>query len=527
MKNNVQNNSQNNPFEASGDGYDFQALLRKFLAKWYLFLIFPAIGFGVTYWVNDILFTKYKVESSVLIGDFGKENMNSVLFENFGPQTGSNLENEIGILSSFGLHARTLENLDFNVSISEKNILGDEHDLYRVAPVNINLDLNKPYLANATMILSVTDDGAILETGGDSYNIYNPVSKTYSYNEGSLKAKLKDGVPQMTPFGAMTFNIIDQEFRGELIVRFYPTHDLVLGYLYSVKFEEPLNESTIIKLSMISSSPEKAKIYLSALMNQYIQEELDQANKTAENIVNFIDSQLTGITDSLNHIENRLESYRTNHQIFDLSSEGASIYGRLADLEQEKAVLDMNLRYYHTLNEYVQEERFEDLMVPSLAGVTEPVLNQLVGKVLEQQGQLSTLRLALTKDNSRLKNEEEKLRIVIRSLRENLKNLLINTKAQSEDLDRRIAKVNSEVNSLPATERRLLSIQRKFTINEGIYNYLLQRRAESAISKAATKSQNNILDEPRVIEAVFFPNTRTIWLLGLARSYDSCFFIFC
>ncbi|MBS9523183.1 polysaccharide biosynthesis tyrosine autokinase [Litoribacter ruber] len=503
MRNNFQNNSSGNPFESSGDGYDFQALLKKFMAKWYLFLIFPALGFGITYIVNDILFSQYRVESSVLIGDFGKENMNSVLFENFGPQTGTNLENEIGILSSFGLHARTLQGLDFNVSISEKNLLGDELDLYRAGPVNVNLDLNKPYVANATLILSVTDEGVFLETEGESYTIYNPVSKTYSYNDGKLKTKLKDGVPSSTPFGSLTFSIIDQQFRGELIVRFRPTHDLVLDYLHAVSFAEPLNESTIIKLSMVSSSPEKAKVYLSALMNQYIQEELDQANQTAENIVNFIDSQLTGITDSLNHIENRLENYRTNNQIFDLSSEGASIYGRLADLEQEKAILDMNLRYYNTLNEYVQEEKFEELMVPSLAGVTEPVLNQLVSKVLEQQGKLSTLRLALTKDNSRLKNEEEKLRIVIRSLKENLKNLLINTKAQSGDLERRIAKVNAEVSSLPATERRLLSIQRKFTINEGIYNYLLQRRAESAISKAATKSQNNILDEPRIMETVF------------------------
>ena len=503
MSNNQNNNNSSNPFGGDDSaGYDFKALLQKLLAKWYLFVIFAGVGFAIAYAYNRVLFSRYKVESTILAADYG-EAMGSVLFENLVPQKGTNLENEVGILASYGLHRRTLDKLDFHVNISKKNVLGHVQDLYGKSPISLTLDTNKPFVANKEMILTVTDSGIQLQAPGTVYQIYNPATKSYATNSGEVTVKLKEGPAQQTALGIITVNVIDPSFRGDLNVRFKPTEELVKSYVGAVKYEVPANWSTILRLSMESTSKDRATTYLSALMNQYLEEELLAANETAENIVNFIDTQLDGITDSLNFIENRLENYRTSNQIFNLSSEGASIYSRLSDLEEQKAILEISLRYYETLAAYVNEERYEELMVPSLAGVSEPVLNQLVSRVLEQQGKLSSMRLSLTRANPELIRQEEAFRIMLRSLDENLRQLLINTRTQVRELNNRIGRINQEVNALPATERRLLSIQRKFTINEGIYNYLLQRRAESAISKAATRPQNSILDEPRVVGSVF------------------------
>lgn len=525
MSNN-QNNNSSNPFGGDDSaGYDFKALLQKLLAKWYLFVIFAGIGFAIAYAYNRVLFSRYKVESTILAADYG-EAMGSVLFENLVPQKGTNLENEVGILSSYGLHRRTLSKLDFHVNISKKNILGHVQDLYGKSPISLTLDINKPFVANKEMILSVTDDGLELKAPGSVYQIYNPVTETYTTNNGEVNVKLKEGPAQQTALGLITVNVIDPSFRGDLNVRFKSTEELVKSYVGAVKYDVPENWSTILRLSMESTSTVRATTYLSALMNQYLDEELIAANETAENIVNFIDSQLDGISDSLDRVENRMVDYRTSNQIFNLSSEGASIYGRLQDLEEQKAVLEISLRYYETLAAYVSEERYEELMVPSLAGVSEPVLNQLVGRVLEQQGKLSSMRLSLTRANPELMRQEEQFRIMLRTLDENLRQLLINTRNQVRELNNRISRINQEVNALPATERGLMSIQRKFTINEGIYNYLLQRRAESAISKAATRPQNNILDEPRVVGSVFPKRDNNLMMGVLIGFFIPGLFIF-
>ena len=51
---------------------------------------------------------------------------------------------------------------------------------------------------------------------------------------------------------------------------------------------------------------------------------------------------------------------------------------------------------------------------------------------------------------------------------------------------------------LSQNERILLNIQRKFNLNENIYNYLLEKRAEASITKASNISDHKVIDMPRL-----------------------------
>ena len=77
--------------------------------------------------------------------------------------------------------------------------------------------------------------------------------------------------------------------------------------------------------------------YLNQLMETYLQRELDEKNRTSENTIRFIDQQLSGITDSLRGSENKLQQYRSENRIFNLSQEGSIIFERLTELEKEKS----------------------------------------------------------------------------------------------------------------------------------------------------------------------------------------------
>lgn len=57
----------------------------------------------------------------------------------------------------------------------------------------------------------------------------------------------------------------------------------------------------------------------------------------ATNTIDFIDAQLIVLSDSLMFIENRLENFRSNNSIYDLSSEGTAIFTQLKALETELA----------------------------------------------------------------------------------------------------------------------------------------------------------------------------------------------
>src|SRR5690606_33905149 len=99
----------------------------------------------------------------------------------------------------------------------------------------------------------------------------------------------------------------------------------------------------------------------------------DKKNRASENTVRFIDQQLAGISDSLTTSENRLQQFRSENNVFNLSEEGSVIFERLQDLEKQKGETEINLKYYQTLDTYLEKNQGGDLVAPSIIGVTDPL----------------------------------------------------------------------------------------------------------------------------------------------------------
>jgi len=54
---------------------------------------------------------------------------------------------------------------------------------------------------------------------------------------------------------------------------------------------------------------------------------------------------------------------------------------------------------------------------------------------------------------------------------------------------------------LPATEREYINIQREFDLNNTVYTYLLEKRAEAGIARASAVSSNRIIDRAEVFNS--------------------------
>jgi tyrosine-protein kinase Etk/Wzc len=103
--------------------------------------------------------------------------------------------------------------------------------------------------------------------------------------------------------------------------------------------------------------------------------------------------------------------------------------------------------------------------------------------------------------------------VIIENARNNLGTLDISLK----NADDQINKVENEIHNLPVTERQYINIERKFNLNNNIYIYLLQKRAEAGIAKASNIADNKILDPAHVENAVkVSPKNSLNYMLALA-----------
>lgn len=105
-------------------------------------------------------------------------------------------------------------------------------------------------------------------------------------------------------------------------------------------------------------------------------------------------------------------------------------------------------------------------------------------------------------DNPSLTLLNAKIQNTMKALQENINEIINSAKISLNEISNQEASIEEELQKLPVTERRLLNIQRDFKLNDQIYNFLLQKRAEAAISKASNVADNKVLDEASAYSTV-------------------------
>ncbi len=63
-----------------------------------------------------------------------------------------------------------------------------------------------------------------------------------------------------------------------------------------------------------------------------------------------------------------------------------------------------------------------------------------------------------------------------------------------ESMQERYNEIQTRIRRLPETERNLISIQREFDLNNELYTYMLQKKAEVSITKASVAPQVQVID---------------------------------
>jgi tyrosine-protein kinase Etk/Wzc len=491
------------PYDPIGDGsnLDIRRYLSLFLSNWYWFAISLFIALTIAYGINrygDKIFT---VSSTLLIKDdqnasglTGSENIlaGAALFNNQ-----QNLKNEMGILKSFSLNLRVINSLsDFKVvyyGIGRRNIV--ESLLYKRCPFEVIYDTSvyQPYYSKVYITLT-TDSTYLAEINGDFKD-----GMTFKFGEtvnyGGFNFRIR-------PRGQMKFKL-NPLFSNKYYFYFARPEEIANSYRGKLSVSPIDKEATLVNLSVSGYIEEQEADYLNRLMDIYIGQGLESKKQTADSTLSFIDKQLSVISDSLRRAEETLQNFRKENKLVDISKEGSHIQANLENFENERSTLKLQKQYYQYLEEYINSRNESgDIVSPSILEVTDPSLIKLVEDLSSAQKKRNELIANLAETTIPVKLLDESIAIIRKTLLENVKNNIVNSQRSIFAIDERINSSDSAIKKLPDTERQLLSIQRKFDVNNTVYTYLLEKRAESGIAKASTVASNKIIDRAEVFNAV-------------------------
>jgi len=521
-----------NKKEKSGQNlFDLEYLITILSKSWLTIAICTVSGIGLAFLYNNIKSPVYQVRSSVLIKPDNAQAAQaaSQVFQSMGLFTEENkFQNKIQVLKSSPLIKDAITNLDFQISYFRRAGFITK-ELYKTSPFIVVLNQSHPQPINLKFKVEIIDTSSFrIRAKSDEVDLYSFTSQNIIQTLPSFKISQDGQFGEDIKSDNYDFKLIlNRNFKtGEFnskrfsfVINNIP--NLVKSYQVRLKVEPIDIQTSVADITIKSEVPLKAIDFITSLTNAYLATDAEEKVHASVKTIEYIDNQLGAITDSLRQAENNLQRFRTSNQVMDISVKSGKIYDELQALQREKANTMIKFKYYQYINEYFEKNKeISDIIAPSSMGIEDPLLNNLIQELTK----LNTERSGLIENNQAkspyLKQLNIKIDNVKNTIAENIKYILNTTEIALQDLNTRLGGLNAEINKLPTTERQLLGYERKFNLNDAIYTFLLERRAEAQISKASYMPGAQVIEPADISgDGPIAPKKNLIFVIGLMLGF--------
>lgn len=502
---------------------ELQLILRLVLRnhKSFIFCIILALSLALI--KNRYSVPTYRLSSSILIKGNNTQpgrNENDFLLNNmFGRN--QNFQNELWILKSYPVVEKTVSNLNLEVSYFSKGRF-NTFEIYDNAPFIVSFLPNHPQPINVEFAISFLKDGNFnIVAESKKVSFYNFEKRVIDHNRKKWNFSQKGNFGELIETSDLAFIIRSKDTTRKIsssrpyIFKFNTIPSISTQLQKNLEFSVVDRQATVINVSLETESTFKGMDILNELMNVYSDQNLERKNYLATITIDYIEKQLTEISDSLSLTEDNLQRFRSSHQLLNISDQATGISTQYLDLQNQLAELVSKKRYFDYVAELLKNDNFSNLMLPSAIGISDQLLNGLMTELMTAQAQRSNL----IENNQERNPLVQKLSIQIENLKKNIKENISavgNTTIISiDEMNKRIRNIEADINRLPATQRQLGTIERKYRLNETIYNYLMEKHSEAKISKASTLPDDIVIEPAKMIgTGPISPNKRMNYLLA-------------
>jgi capsular exopolysaccharide synthesis family protein len=472
--------------EEEDSNFNILEWIFRFLRYWHLFVIALLVAFSAAYLKNRTWMPEYYTEGKVVIESNAADNAYSFMQGFGGGMDYVNTNNQLLILGSYDLINRTVSDLPFGVDYYTRGHFRT-HSLYGREPISIDLKYGDGQLYECEFRFIPIDENnfEIVLEDDDSKALYP-----------DFKIKGQYGVP-IENF--LMFATIEKLYlptgNGEFLFRFRSLYSLEEEFAERLELSYIGEASSVVSVSLTGNVVARDRDFINALCNEFLEANLEEKNEEATRTIEFINSQLLFIFDSLQTSENRLRQYRRENNMVDVSAYTSSVLTKLASLDVQRSELALKEAYFDDLAVYLRQSVIEErLVAPSSIGVSDPVLLDLVS----QFNELQQKRGDLGEKNPNYERYSKRMDEVRTTMLEVLENVRKVHKMERDAFEREYMSVMADLKDLPEKELMMINYERSYKINDNYYTFLLQKQSEAQIRKASNVPDNKILQKARI-----------------------------
>lgn len=503
----------NDVVEEQDSGFNYREILDAVILHWHWFAISIIGCLFVAFLYLRCKSPVYSTWAEVLIkeDDPYKRRMSGgglADFTQLGVLTNSNgFDNEVEFLGSKTLARRAVTNLKLYVRYSFDGMLRDE-ELYRTSPIVADMspvDLDTLSMPVSLVITPLQEGGYHIE--GEA------LRERFESNVKGFPVRVK------TLSGWVTLrpnpNFAGASDGRTLRIGIFRPAIMAEAFLGATSIEPISKMTTIARITMSDTQRQRAEDYMNELIRVYNEDANEVKNEVALKTEAFVNKRIKIIDAELGTTESDLELYKKRNQLVDLMSDAEAAYKGLENYQTQQIELQTQMLLVKSLKEYVDNPANYMEIIPANLGLTDESLNSMIAgynaKVVERKRLLKTA----PESSPVVVSITNAISSLYPGIRHSLSTVYDNMRVQKRHVDEQYDLFIGRLSDAPTQERVLTDIGRQQSVKAALYQILLQKREENAISLASTVDKAQVIDAPESTIRPISPKKKMVALIAL------------
>jgi len=491
------------------DQKDVKKTIVLVLKNWYWFVLFLGLSIGGSVFYLYKATNFYGASAKILI----KPQKNAIKdaltasLASSGPSK-DEIANEIEILTSSSLINEVISKLNLDISYFIEGRL-KTGEIYQGRPFLVDgkiLDWNYYGVPIYVSIISAEKYRLSIDHEGKKYNGIHKFGDPVVNDKFSMIINNDSTIVNNKSVASIA--------EAKYLFRFNERTALVKKFQKALQLSMD-EEATVINAFIEDQVADKAINFIKILTETYITNSISVQKEINENTLAFIDGQLKDIEDILNGVESNLEQFQRQKTTMNPENEQGVYLQQKVGFENEQAKFTMQLRSVDYIYEQLTSNPEATTISPSMIGDSpDPAMGSTFAELSVLQQRKTNLLFSNTPNSPVVKELDAQISIARQNLISSVMNMRRNLVVKINSLSSQLGQFQGALNQMPSTMRGLVNINRKVDINEKIYLFLLETRAQTVIEKAGIVADKVIL-EPSATTGLERPIKEKILLTGI------------
>ena len=479
----------------------------RYLSFWYLFLISTLFLVSVSFLY--IRYTPTTFEGTAIIEIIDKSQdrdmslpTNMTIFN----RSMVNLDNEIGVISSFKLNSKIHSSLKSNVKYYTQGRIKTSENHKSEWFQDYELD----FLINTDLINKYSEFKLIIEKNKLDVHVIDSKSndkKIFQFN--SLNTNLEK---HNLPF---QINIKKHDSSSNVkILKLFPFGSNVLKNISRLEVEPSSLDSDQLIIKYSSYNKLIISDYINTLISEFDKDGINDRQLEYKRTIQFVETRSIFLRDEVRKIELEKQNFKVQNKLTDLKYDATisvnQQYNYNAELFNSRTQLDLISILENTIK---NGNKFQ--IIPIEIGIENSSLNSLIENYNNLLRDRERFSVSAGSKNSYLLRVEKELTNLRNSVLNSIKNFQNSLEIKISNLTDKEKEFDLKYQSMPENEKILREINRELEIKESLFLLLLQKKEEAAINFAVIKPSIKIVDYAIINNAPLSPKPQLIYFTSI------------